>query len=637
MKKNLLLAACFLSAGAVSAQTLLSEDFENGLPGTWSQTTLSSDGGWNAGTAASLSSSFWAIGTSNTSNIVATNDDACNCDKSADYLMLPTLDFSGMTGVVMTFDEAYDEITYGGATEVATVEVSTDGGATWIVAHTVVGTGAGDWEWYNEFVDLGAWDGMPNVTIAIHYNDGGGWEYGMAIDNVNVFVPAPWDAGVSALNIPAFAQGGSSVNVAGTLVNAGVNDITSVDITYDAGAGPVTASVNVSIPSFGSASFTHPTALAITAGTTYTIDVTVSNPNGNADGNAGNDMMTATCSGLSNIPDKMVVGEEATGTWCGWCPRGSDWMEYMEGTYPNSWAGVAVHNGDPMTVAAYDGAMGVGGYPSGHVDRTAFFDVDPSTFESAYQTQVMEIPPAGMVVTTSYNEVTRVLDVTVDATFEVALSGDYRMNVVLTEDHVTGTGSNWGQVNYYNGGTDPLPGWGLDWGTEPATVPAAQMEYNHVGRSLSAGWAGAAGSVPASVSAGQVVTYTTSYTVPMDQDPYQMHAIGMLLDNGANRVVNAGKAVAAVNIEDIDAAFEVSVFPNPATTNVNIRVELPEAGTMNLEVLNMLGQVVVSKNYGTISGAQYAVLNVSDYEAGMYQAVITVDGKRVVKPFTVMK
>jgi hypothetical protein len=36
---------------------LLDEDFEAGIPSTWSQTTLATDGGWIAGTSTTLSSS----------------------------------------------------------------------------------------------------------------------------------------------------------------------------------------------------------------------------------------------------------------------------------------------------------------------------------------------------------------------------------------------------------------------------------------------------------------------------------------------------------------------------------------------------------------------------------------------------
>ena len=43
-----------------------------------------------------------------------------------------------------------------------------------------------------------------------------------------------------------------------------------------------------------------------------------------------------------------VVGEELTGTWCGWCPRGAVALENMRNKYPDTFIGIAVHGGDVM-------------------------------------------------------------------------------------------------------------------------------------------------------------------------------------------------------------------------------------------------------------------------------------------------
>ena len=56
----------FLSFNSVFAQTiLLEENFsstsQSGLPLRWSQSTLSSDGGWLSGASNSLQSQYWGI------------------------------------------------------------------------------------------------------------------------------------------------------------------------------------------------------------------------------------------------------------------------------------------------------------------------------------------------------------------------------------------------------------------------------------------------------------------------------------------------------------------------------------------------------------------------------------------------
>ena len=638
MKKQLLVALSLLSAGAVSAQVHLSEDFESGMPGSWSQTTLATDGGWLAGDVNSLSSQFWPIATDNSSNFVATNDDDCNCDKSADYLITPSMDLTGSTTVFISFDAFFAGLTYGGATEEAFVEYSTDGGNSWSVLMAVTGDANA---WTSNSMDASSQLGGSNVLLAFRYQDNGGWLYGYAVDNVNVFSPSANDAAVTALTFPAYAQVGTNVAITGEISNMGSNAITSLDLTYDAGSGPVTETVSVSIPPLGTANFSHTTQFNVAAAQTYNVDVSVSLA---GDGDASNDMMSGTISGLANVPTKMVVGEEATGTWCGWCPRGSDWMEYMAATYPGTWAGVAVHNSDPMVVTDYDAGMGaiIGGYPSSTVDRMAFADVDPSTMEAAYNVQIQEIPPANIQVASTVNGST--VDITITATFEVALSNaDLRLNAVVTENNVTGTSSQYDQANYYsfqsNNLADPLAGFGLDWQAENNPVAAADMVYDHVGRAITGGFNGAAGSVPATVTAGQQVSYTASYTIPAGQDVNEMHIVGILHDNATGRILNAGEASVGLNsgIASVESNFDVKVFPNPTSDVLNVRMDLPEASNIQVEVVNVVGQTISSEAYGSIVGDQVLMVDVTDYSAGMYYLNITVDGERVTKTFNVSK
>jgi len=129
------------------------------------------------------------------------------------------------------------------------------------------------------------------------------------------------------------------------------------------------------------------------------ITVTIDNINGGADGDMTNNSSDAKFNTLSQSGTKAVFIEEATGTWCGFCPRGAVGMDYMATTYPNTVVAVAVHNGDPMAVAEYDNGLGnyISGYPSGVVDRT-LADVDPAqaSLIAAYNAQINEIVPVDL-------------------------------------------------------------------------------------------------------------------------------------------------------------------------------------------------------------------------------------------------
>ncbi len=105
--RKIILLLVFITAilSVPQAQSILEEDFEGaGLPADWTQTTNATDGGWKFGTPAALSSQFWSIPANGSTQIAATNDDACNCDKSHDYLITPLLDFSTLSGVALSFD-----------------------------------------------------------------------------------------------------------------------------------------------------------------------------------------------------------------------------------------------------------------------------------------------------------------------------------------------------------------------------------------------------------------------------------------------------------------------------------------------------------------------------------------------------
>ena len=89
----------------IQAQLIFQENFEGpGLPVDWTQITNATDGGWKVGTPEALSSQYLTFPTNGSVQIAATNDDACNCDKSQDYLITPFLDFTTLPEVVLGFD-----------------------------------------------------------------------------------------------------------------------------------------------------------------------------------------------------------------------------------------------------------------------------------------------------------------------------------------------------------------------------------------------------------------------------------------------------------------------------------------------------------------------------------------------------
>ncbi len=264
---------------SISAQTiLLSEDFEAAtFPNNWSQSTNATDGGWLLGTNTSLDSEYWPIAPHG--NFIATNDDACDCDKSMDYLIMPPLDLSSSTVVALQFQNYFDGGTLFGGTEIATIEYSLNNGSTWTVLEPIVGTE--DENWDIQTIDLSALVGNTNVLLAFHYFDDNNWLFGWAIDDVEVFELEGLDLAISSVDIPTLVDAPNNIPINGIVQNNGLETITSFDLSWDIGGAVYTTNINgLSIPPLGTYSFSHPDLLTINNAGNFNLNVTISNING---------------------------------------------------------------------------------------------------------------------------------------------------------------------------------------------------------------------------------------------------------------------------------------------------------------------------------------------------------------------
>jgi hypothetical protein len=352
---------------------------------------------------------------------------------------------------------------------------------------------------------------------------------------------------------------GSSVSRKLKVRNLGTTAINSFDITYNYNGVDETQNVTgLNLASLAETEISFSTPMTLIAGSNV-LTATVSNVNGNlADGDANDDVATLTIDPIVPAAGKVVVGEEGTGTWCGWCPRGAVYMDKMADTYGDNWIGIAVHNGDPMTVAEYDAGVGtmIGGYPSALVDRGA--DTDPSAMEADFLQRITQAPKAFINNTATYMPISRTLTVTVSAEFQAAANSNYKLACVLVEDSVRGTGSGYNQTNYYAGGANGEMG---GYETLPSSVPAAQMVYNHVARAIAPDFNGMENSFPATVNMGETHSQEFSFVLPVGWDIDQMHIVGLMFDP-TGQVDNAGKIdFSAVQVLD-EFVFEC---PEPVT------------------------------------------------------------------------
>ncbi|MCW3467284.1 Omp28-related outer membrane protein [Chitinophaga nivalis] len=152
---------------------------------------------------------------------------------------------------------------------------------------------------------------------------------------------------------------------------------------------------------------------------------------------------------------KKAVVEEFTGTWCGWCPRMPVLLDKLHSKYPNLIV-TAFHGSDEFSITKdvlkiISDKLGVQGYPSSVLERTAFIDwydkSDKINFRQADSTvNTFFAKPAVLGVSLNTAASNGNLTVTLKVGLGQNLSvSKAKILVYVVEDGLTGAP----QANYY--------------------------------------------------------------------------------------------------------------------------------------------------------------------------------------------
>jgi hypothetical protein len=666
MKKSFLLFAGIMSAQLASAQ-IFSDNFDAYAAGSYLGPQSTS---W----------STWSGTEGNTSDVTITNNNAASAPNSVYFSS--TVAAGGPQDVVLNFGQLYNSgiftlntdlyVNSGkgayyniqGATTIGNLwalnvhmdagELAIDDGntpnlclgtypeAAWFNLKIEANLTLHVWKAYVNNVLVGTWvNGVNSVASADFYPLQNHQFYmdNVSFDHQTYTLPA-LNAMVASLDMGGDIAS-QDVSPTISILNAGQNALTSFDVNLNYNGQNYTQNITgVNVASIASYTVNIPT-LQLAAGLNNAV-VTISNINGGNDDNAADNTLTQEVDPVVPAAGKIVVGEEATGTWCQWCPRGAVFMDMFAAEYNGFWAGVAVHNGDPMTVTDYDAGIGglIGGYPSALVDRVG--DVDPSQMSSDFFTRLQTAPKGVLTNGATWDPATRILNVSVSTEMMQATTGDYKVACVLTEDGVTGTGSGYNQSNAYAGGNNGVMG-GFE--SLPSPVPAAQMVYDHVARAIAPSFAGQTGVIAATTAVGDNYTANFSFTLPSTWDETQMHIVGMLIDpqgqidnagytniNEAvqNGYVGLNELIGAINLEQM-----LTIAPNPATDFANITLHIPTTAPVSVRVLDAKGGILQARQFGSLQGDFEIGLNTSNYAPGLYIVEMQMNGQRVQKKLVI--
>ncbi len=514
---------------------------------------------------------------------------------------------------------------------------------TWFTLTIEANLSTGRWQASVDGACIGVWaNGINSVaSLDLYPIDA---SYIFYVDDVSfdwvAYTPSNLNAAVSAVDMgPAIA--GLNAYPTVTVVNAGTVALNSFDVTLTYNGTPYTENVTgQNLTSGQTYDVNFATPIPLVSGPNTAV-ATVSNVNGGTDDDPSDDDGCALVDPITPAAGKVVVGEEGTGTWCGWCPRGAVFMDQYEADYGPYWAGIAVHNGDPMVVADYDTPFSalIAGYPSALVDRGP--EVDPSAMSTDFFTRLQVAPAALMTNGATWNASTRELNVSITADFQTNGTSQYKMLCVLTEDGVTGSTSGYAQTNYYAGGAQgPMGGYE----SLPNPVPAAQMVYDHVARAIAPDFDGHNECFPTTFNSGEVITQNYTFILPASWDENNVHIIGMLTQPGgminnadkttineavANGFVNAcSSSIGEILIDQVDDFL--NIYPNPASTFTTIAITLPQEADVQLALKDMNGKVIASTDYGMIPSSTVD-LNTSELSSGVYLVELTVNGQVMTK------
>lgn len=633
MKKfftSLAALAISVSAFAQGQSQLLTENFNGtSIPTGWTQNTQATDGGWKAGSASALSSAYFTI-PSTGSNIVATNDDDCNCNKTADWLITAPISLSGVSSVHVNFKMFYFHAAYQGAQENAAFLYSTDSGSTWTTVQNIT---SGSSVWQDMYFDISNAAGNSSVLLAFRYGDGGGWNYGMAIEDLVVYVPYNYDFTATMIDLyPVQGLNNAPFAIGGTIQNIGGQSVNSLDINYQInGTGTVyTASLsNLNLAPFATYQFTHPTSWNPSAAGNYTLDVWASNLDGTTDQNTANDKATEQIQVVPFTVQRQVLVEEFTSSTCPPCASfNAQFTPILTANSPNTANGKVnvvkyqMNWPSPGTDPNYNqDGLGRRNYYSVSGVPNPFMDANDG-FSTQAQIDALYQIPALVEISGVWTYAGTSAQVTVNIDPKANINGNLKLRIAVIEKEIK---------------VSDFPGY---------PVTNGETEFQHVMRKMLPNANGInLGNLTANQSASfyQSHTFTIGGVAQNNSNIWHtmddLQVVAWIQDDTDKSILQSATITAqGIGINEFeDVANNVKVFPNPANNVTNVEIDLINDAFVSVSIINGLGQVVAETQNNMPAGYNKSTIDVSNLAVGVYMLQLNIDGISVTKRLAITR
>jgi len=634
MKKLLFMfSAALLSASAFSQTSIYTQDFEGGTqPSQWGQTTAATDGGWKFGVAGTVSSQYFTVPAH--TQMAGTNDDACNCTKDNDLLFTDTIDLTGATGTtLLKFESFYFGATYQGATEVATVEVSTDGGASYSVLETLVGNE----NWEGIVVDLSNYAGN-NIVLGFRYNDGGGWLYGWAIDDLEIYQPAALDAELTENTIPNYFDiDDAPLSITGTFTNVGGSAVTSIDLSYSIDNGTAVSDqlTGLNIAPLSNHSFTLPTGWTPSATGNFDVTITVEGINGSNDQVASNNSSTKSIIIYKDAATRLPLYEIFTSSTCAPCLAGNQNFHSVVASFPGEFVEIKYQQDFPGTGDPYctdetvnrRNYYAVNSIPRMEIDGG--WDQNASSFTPQLHNGAKEIPAFIEINGTfTVDAATKTVSAgfTIDPLTDIN-SNDLRFVVAILEKKTVKNVKTNGETEFLYVVKKMLPdenGEVISGGLQAGTSKTFDKDFTFEGEYR----------LPSSGAAAVRIDHSIEHSV---EDFNNLAVVAWVQDYTTKEVYQSVEATNLTSVNQVESLNNnLKVYPNPLNEEGVIELNINAPGNSFLSVVDITGKTVFQKDLGNLASGKHLIdINGKKFDSGIYLINVLVNNEILSKKITI--
>lgn len=321
---------------------------------------------------------------------------------------------------------------------------------------------------------------------------------------------------------------------------------------------------------------------------------------------------------ISFASPRNVLVEYITGTWCGNCPCGHQTLNSITSGYPNTII-LAYHafGNDPFRNFKGNeiiNLLGLSATPTTVIDRNVFIGtLNYPLWISGVQDRYSASPdsPVEILITSkTYNDLTNELTVDLDITALENLSGQYKMNAVITEDNIIY------QQNFYS-----------QCGT-PGIV--SDYDHDHVTRNMVNGATG--------VNLNKGSNWLMNQTIPKT---IQTTLDASWIPDNCKIVIFVYKEESALATSEIQQAIQESAkgstgitsgssefpedfklyqnYPNPFNPVTNIKFSVPSDGNVIFKIIDISGKEMERYINGFLQKGNYNIeFDGSKYASGIY-------------------